>query len=236
MRKKLFKWPVLLMSFVSLTLCSCSTARTSGYIHEADYSGTIKVACVGDSITFGAGIRNRNRDSYPAQLGVLLGQKWEVRNFGVSGATLLKKGDRPYWDQKAYKESLAFKPDVVVIMLGTNDSKPVNWRYKDQFADDYVALVQSFQALASKPKIWICRPVPAFPGRWGIREQIIKDEIIPMVDEVARRTGVSVLDLHQALSGHGNLFPDTVHPNPQGAGLMAQAICQTLTGRQVNQP
>ncbi len=67
------------------------------------YSFTqIKVACVGDSITFGFTIENRDQNSYPAQLGRLLGKNWEVKNFGVIGATLLKKGDMPYWKQKAW--------------------------------------------------------------------------------------------------------------------------------------
>src|SRR4051794_25029443 len=93
---------------------------------------TTKLACVGDSITFGAGIQDRDHDSYPAQLGRMLGEAWDVRNFGVSGATMLKKGDKPYDKQKAYRDALAFKPDVVVIMLGTNDSKPQNWdKHKD---------------------------------------------------------------------------------------------------------
>src|ERR1043165_8271897 len=98
-------------------LCSCGTSRDS-FIRESDYSGPIRVACVGDSITYGYGIKDREHDSYPAQLGSLLGKKWEVQNFGVNGATALKKGTRSYSEQKSFQDALLFKPDVVVIQLG----------------------------------------------------------------------------------------------------------------------
>ena len=94
-----------------------------------------KLACVGDSITHGSGTKIPARESYPAQLAGLLGPGWDVRNFGVSGATLLDKGDRPYTRQRLYKAALDFKADVVVILLGTNDSKPQNWKFKEEFAE-----------------------------------------------------------------------------------------------------
>jgi lysophospholipase L1-like esterase len=190
--------------------------------------GKKKVACVGDSITFGASIKDRKNNSYPCQLGKILGDGWTVRNFGVSGATLLKKGDKPYWKKRAYKNALNYKPNVVVIMLGTNDSKPINWKQKQDFVSDYVELVKSFQKLDSKPEVWVCLPVPAFPGKWGINEKTIGGEMMTMVKEVAKRTGAKIIDLHAALKTHGKLFPDTVHPNAEGAGLMAKAIAAEI--------
>ena len=89
---------------------------------DAPAEKTLRVACVGDSITYGSGIKDRHHDSYPAVLGRWLGPGWDVRNFGVSGATLLKKGDLPYFKQKNHEAAVAFTPDIVVIMLGTNDS------------------------------------------------------------------------------------------------------------------
>jgi lysophospholipase L1-like esterase len=187
---------------------------------------------VGDSITFGAGIPDRERNSYPAQLGSLLGPNWEVRNFGVSGATLLKQGDRPYWQERAFRRSLESRPDVVIIKLGTNDSKPDNWRHKDQFLNDCVALIREFQQLETRPRIYLCRPVPAFPERWGIRDDVIHGEIIPLIDQAADRAGVPVIDLYAALEGRAEFFPDLIHPDARGAGVMARVIFTALTGRQ----
>ncbi|MBN1804158.1 MAG: hypothetical protein JW837_02795 [Sedimentisphaerales bacterium] len=185
------------------------------------------VACVGDSITYGSGISNRNYDSYPAQLGRMLqkfGGPWETRNFGVSGATLLRNGDLPYVQQSAYSQALTAEPEAVIIMLGTNDSKSWNWAYKDEYVSDYLFLIDSFAQLPGRPVIWICKPVPAFNDNFGITDAVIKDEIIPMIDRIAQLRDVEVLDLYTALSDAGDLFPDGIHPNAEGAKLMAEAI------------
>lgn len=198
----------------------------------AEPAPPIKVACIGDSITYGAGVKDRTRNCYPTQLGNLLGKKWTVKNFGVNAATLLKKGDKPYWKLNQYKQALAFNPDVVIIKLGTNDSKPQNWKHKDEYVSDYVELIQSFQKLKSKPTVWICYPVPAYPGRWGITDKVMKGEVMPRIDEVAKKANVKIIDLYVALSDKKALFPDSVHPNAEGANLMAKAIAGTITASQ----
>ncbi len=191
------------------------------------------VACVGDSITYGAGIADRSHDSYPVQLERLLlrfDPAWTVTNFGVSGTTLLHRGDRPYISQSAYTSALASDPAVVIIKLGTNDSKPQNWVYKDEFVSDYVALIEVFRSLPSRPQVWICKPVPAFTSNTTIRPEVIRDEILPMIDETAARAHVPVIDLYTALLEHGDLFPDGIHPDPAGAGIIAATIAPYLTG------
>jgi len=190
------------------------------------------VACIGDSITYGSGISNRDYNSYPAQLSRMLQKfdnQWQARNFGVSGATLLRNGDLPYVRQGAYTQALAAEPDAVIIKLGTNDSKPQNWALKDDFVSDYLFLIDSFAELPSKPKIWICYPVPAFRDNFGIRESVIKNEIIPLVDQIAQLRDVIVIDLYTALSDSADLFPDGIHPNAEGAKLMAEAIAPVST-------
>ena len=204
---------------------------------------TIRVACVGDSITYGAGIKDRHHDSYPVVLGKLLGNGWEVRNFGHSGATLMKKGNLPYFKQKEHEEALAFAPDIVVVMLGTNDSKHRgdgslnadkavdNWQYKADFVPDYEALIAEFRKANPDVKVYVCLPTPCFPGRWGINNKTIHDEIIPLVRQVARDDHAAIIDLNTALAGKSSLFPDTVHPNPAGAKLMADTVYEALTGK-----
>jgi len=191
------------------------------------------IACVGDSITYGSGIANRTVDSYPAQLQRMLRQydlSWEVQNFGVSGATLLNKGDLPYVRQAAFGNAQACNPDLVIIKLGTNDSKPQNWQYKAEFVRDYENMIDVFRALPSKPQVWICKPVPAFYVNFSIRPEVIQDEILPMIEQIAREKNVPVVDLYTALQDHANLFPDGIHPNAEGAGLMAQTIAPFLLG------
>jgi lysophospholipase L1-like esterase/pimeloyl-ACP methyl ester carboxylesterase len=200
-------------------------------IDSTKYSAPIKVACIGNSITYGSGIADRPRDSYPSQLQRMLGEKWDVKNFGVGGRTMLKKGDRPFWNEEAYSQAKAFLPDVVIIKLGTNDTKPQNWRYSNEFYADYKAMIKELKALASHPQIFVCEPVPAYATQWGINDSIIVHGVIPTVKKLAKEEKLSVIDLHTALSGKTELFPDHIHPNPEGAGLMAKTIYKALTGK-----
>jgi len=216
-------------AFVVLSLAGCA-GSSRGPIRTEKYNETIRVACVGDSITYGSSIKYRLRDCYPAQLGRMLGDKWQTRNFGVGGATLLKKGDKPYWNQKAFKDAVAFNPHVVVIKLGTNDTKPQNWKFKDEFAADYEALIDAFRNVPAKPRIWICYPVPAYPERWGISDERIRTEAIPLIDRIAADKHVGLIDLYKPLSDKPGLFPDKIHPNAEGAMLMAKEIYRALTG------
>jgi acyl-CoA thioesterase I len=186
----------------------------------------VRVACIGDSITQGASIETGKK--YPEQLQRLLGSQFEVKNYGVSGRTLLKKGDFPYWNEKAYKDALDWNPQVVIIKLGTNDSKPQNWKYRTEFESDYRALIQSFKALAIKPTIYICTPLPVFKDNWGIRESVVRDEMIPVIRQVASAEGIKVIDLYTAMAGEGALVPDGVHPDATGATIMAHEIYQSI--------
>ncbi len=197
-------------------------------IRVENYTETIRLACIGDSITYGAGIKNRDRYSYPAQLARMLGDRWDVRNFGVSGATMLKKSDKPYWNEKAFTQALAFRPHVVIIKLGTNDSKN-HWNPSD-FETDYSEMLDTFAALDTKPRIWVCLPVPAYQDRWQIRDSIITTEVIPIIKKVTEDKGVPVIDLYAPLSNREDLFPDKIHPNAEGAKLMAEQIRHVLTG------
>ncbi len=208
------------MRILLLALFSLMTARAAE---------PIKVACVGDSITQGSGAQKGK--SYPAQLQGLLGDGYLVGNFGVSGRTLLKKGDFPYWKEKKYQEALAMEPAIVVIMLGTNDTKPQNWKFEAEFDADYRELVRSFQSLKSKPKVFVCRPVPV-PGKgnYGINEENIQKEI-PRVDALAKELGCAVIDMHAALEKFPELLPDRVHPNTAGAGEMAKAAAKAIAGK-----
>lgn len=203
---------------------------------NATASERIKVACVGDSITFGAGIQDRDKNSYPAQLGNLLGAGWDVKNFGVNGHTLLSNGNAPYINSGQYKAALAFQPDVVIIKLGTNDSKPDNWKLKEAFVGDYLQLIDQFRQLDSQPVIWICKPVPVFPEQWGISDQVVREEVNLRVELVARKAGVPVIDLHTPFRRDAALFPDKVHPNAAGAEKMASIISAKLLAYGTNAP
>lgn len=196
---------------------------------KAPRKDAVRVACIGNSITFGAGIKNRSRDSYPSVLARMLGDSYWVTNFGVSARTMLNKGDHPYMNEPAYKNALAFNPNIVVIKLGTNDSKSFNWKYKADFMKDAQTMIDAFKGLPSQPKIYLCYPSKAYLTGDGINDDIISKEIIPMIKKLAKKNDLSVIDLHTAMDGMPELFPDRIHPNEKGAQVMAKAVYQSIS-------
>jgi lysophospholipase L1-like esterase len=217
---RLFSMAVLLAGFTAL-------ARGATPLDPANFSAPIKVACVGDSIAQGAGASPGH--AYPDQLQALLGPKWMVKNFGVSGRTLLRKGDYPWSNEQAFKDAHALNPDVVVIMLGTNDTKPGNWAHRADYYGDYKDLIESFKVLPSKPHIWIVRPPPVpEPGNYGINETNMK-VLLRKIDRLAKNEDVGEIDVHGALLSKPTLFPDRVHPNDAGAAVLAQTVASALT-------
>jgi lysophospholipase L1-like esterase len=224
MKQRLLLW-IALFSVKALALDPMAPIKPS------NDKEVIRVACIGDSITQGVGAAKGM--SYPTQLQGMLGDGWKVGNFGVSGRTLLKKGDFPYWKEEAYQQALAFKPDVVIIMLGTNDTKPANWKHQAHFVKDYTDLVKSFARLSTKPRIYLCRPCPApDPGNFGINEANILEEI-KRIDALVKLLNLGVIDMHAALEGKPQLLPDRVHPDTEGAKEMAKAAAKVLTGKLV---
>ena len=192
----------------------------------------VKIACVGNSITFGSGIQNRFQNSYPGMLLQWLGAEYDVRNFGLSGRILLNKGDRPYRHEPKYRELLAFEPDIVTIKLGTNDSKPWNWRYGKDFKKDLNEMLDELQGLSSHPKVYLCLPVPAVSSKFGINDSVIVNGIIPVIRSVAKKRHLQVIDLYTAMKPYPDYYTDGIHPNEQGAAVIAGELYHTLTGKE----
>lgn len=196
----------------------------------------LKVACVGDSITEGYGLENPEAEAYPAVLQSFLGEKYIVENFGVSAHTMMNKGNHPYMNSDEgrfrFQEALSFCPDIVTIMLGTNDSKECNWDYsREDFVPSMNALIDSFQCLPSHPEIFVCIPIPSTGFAYDIRPEVIDSEICPLVRKVAEERGLHVIDLHKAFQPHLKTLEDFVHPNKDGAKVIAEEIAKVLQAK-----
>lgn len=220
----------LFIIFVFSIVTSCATNNT-----QVQKKAPTKIAFVGDSITFGARIDNRQKNAYPQQLQAMLGQQYQVGNFGVNGTTLSKRGDFPYWQTKQYEQALAFDPDIVFIKLGTNDSKKRHRVFFDEFERDYVDLVASFRSRNEDVRVVLLLPVPSFsPNETEIWDPVIKNDIIPMIQQVAFNTNSEVINLYPLFIGKKWLFPDLVHPSSLGAAIIAKRLYEAVTVKQDN--
>jgi len=199
-----------------------------------DQKTQVRIACVGDSITWGFFLLRRARDCYPAQLQRLLGDGVTVGNFGINGHTLQDSGDRPYRLSEPYRQSSEFHPDFVLIMLGTNDSRPGNWKGASRFLEQYRGLVTHYRELPSAPRVFVMTP-PAVYGRgradkvmYGMSAEAI-DEMCVVIRELAREEQLGLIDVHVATSGHPEAFRlDGVHPGATGAALIARTAYDAL--------
>lgn len=193
----------------------------------------VRVACVGNSITYGTGIADREHFSYPVQLQQMLGNGYVVGNFGKPGATLLYKGHRPYVEQPEFKEALRFKGDIAVIHLGINDTDPRNWpNYRDEFVKDYLSIMDSLRAANPKVRFILARmtPIADRHPRFQSGTKQWHDEIQTAIEIVARVSGAELIDFHEPLYPYPNLLPDAIHPNPEGAGILAKTVYGGITG------
>ena len=229
-----------LLSFLLVIFFSVSL---NGEIGKSE-KDKIKVACVGDSITFGARFEDPTQDSYPAQLQKLLGKRYNVTNLGISSCTLIRKGRPTVWDQLSKIRDTS--PDIVVVSLGTNDTCGVGtcggrkcWEYKDEYGSDYRDLIDTLQALASKPRIWICAPSPMVLETPGLSEARIEgltvrkprlQELVGTIKKVAKEKNVEFIDLNTPLDHKPELFTeeDGVHPNKAGYRAIAELVYKEI--------
>mgnify|MGYP005860014993 CR=1 FL=1 len=185
----------------------------------------IHVACVGDSITEGSG--------YPGHLQNMLGTRYKVGNFGVSGSTVLLNSDTPYMKQSAFQEAKAFRPSIVVIMLGTNDAHESTYEFIENFQADYKKLISAYQELESKPQIWLVMPPPIFENELDLSETNLEQGVIPQIEQVANQLNLPIIDVNTALINYSEYFGDGVHPSNEGAMLIASEINQAITSNGV---
>lgn len=211
------------------------------YANTDPKEGQIKVACVGDSITYGHGITDWAENNYPAQLGKILGDEYHVANFGSSGACVNPDGDQPYISREVYQNGLAYEADVLVFMLGTNDAKPENWTGADDFMEDYKDLLNSYLTGTHRPsKIYVALCAEAYfmeehdpaTGIAGYDIQpAIVDEIVAEIETYFTQypEKIQIIDVHTLTEAHPEWFAkDGIHPNNDGAKAIAELVAEEI--------
>ena len=222
-----------LSTLLLVLFCLTTLQLTAAAKRKKVAAQPVRVACIGNSITYGTGIADREHFSYPVQLQQMLGNGYVVGNFGKPGATLLYKGHRPYVEQPEFKEALRFKGDIAVIHLGINDTDPRNWpNYRDEFVKDYLSIMDSLRAANPKVRFILARmtPIADRHPRFQSGTKQWHDEIQTAIETVARVSGAELIDFHEPLYPYPNLLPDAIHPNPEGAGILAKTVYGGITG------
>ena len=188
-----------------------------------------RIACVGNSITFGYGLSWSGEQSYPFKLDSLLGPADTAANFGNSGKTMVDTLGDSYWKTSQFPAALAFRPDQVIVELGTNDSRPYDLPLFDlRFVSDYRRMIDTFARLPTAPRILVCLVPRASNPSWGMDDSIIVNRINPAIRRIALEKGVDLVDMHSALSDRSLFQSDSVHPNEAGTLAMAKAFLAVL--------
>ncbi len=188
----------------------------------------LRVACVGASLTFGLGLPNRREQCYPAVLGRLLGGGYNVRNFGYAGAAAMRASHEPYWKTVSFASATRFAPQLTLLCLGTNDAQVVNAGKLAAFEDDLAALAQHFAGLSEGGAVLLATPPPVFEPLPEIDIEALDRVVRPGVVRVAQRMGYGVLDFYEPLRGQGELFPDNLHPNAEGAAILGRVAFKAI--------
>lgn len=220
----------LTLALILLMVASVAGAAVKG---GSAKKGVTRVACIGNSITYGAAINDPVKYSYPTQLQEMLGDKYLVGRFGKSGATLLRRAFRPYFDQQEFRDAMAFHPDIAVIHLGINDTDPRAWPcYRDEFITDYLALIDSVRHSNPKCRIIMAlmSPISDRHHRYdsGTRQWFY--EIQEHIRKIAGLAGAQLIDFYTPLHHRPELFPDRLHPSREGYGVIARVVYEGITG------
>ena len=194
---------------------------------SAPQKDAIRVACIGNSITFGSCIDMNDVLGYPAQLQKLLGSGYFVRNFGIGASCMASTSEKPYMKLRAWKDAKDFNPNLVVIKLGTNDSKPQNWN-PDDYRRTYQAMIDTLKSLPAHPKIYLAYPIKAFKVQWGINDSTIVNGVIPIIQKLAKKNKLPVIDLHAVVTDPNLIVADGIHPNAKGAAVIAKAVGEAI--------
>lgn len=190
----------------------------------------VRIACVGDSITWGSIIRDRPHNSYPGQLARRLGKGYVVANFGASGSFVLRSSPKPFREDPFFEQSLAFKPNIVVLSVGTNDAKPEIWQAGERnFYSSLAQLVEEYRSLPEHPRVILALPPPLFSQRE--RGKNLDRALRPVMRRLASDLGIEVIDLAKPFKGRKDLFWDGIHPNIKACGIMANTVAKTISKR-----
>jgi lysophospholipase L1-like esterase len=220
-QKALEVLPILLF----LLIISTTVTSSVYFITKNTSSEKTRIACVGDSLTAASG--------YPYYLWMQMGlENSSIRNFGHGSTTISLNTETPYMETDEFQKAIDFQPNIVIIMLGTNDAQPNLELNNVTLTEDYVKLIKAFQDLPSTPEVWVVLPPPIYSNQTNVIDaQYFNHTVIPCISQAANQTDSVIIDVYSALLGHPECYKkDGVHITETGAEIIANTIYKALTG------
>jgi hypothetical protein len=208
------------------------------FASPARADAVVKVACVGPQHVHSHQLDRRAE--YPAMLQAKLGAGYQVGNFGDCCATVSRgyprqrethpylEGGESYGEPMNFKDSIAFKPNVVVIgPWGKHDREIAMMLYGGKldpvkFEADYDALVTTYLNQPTKPRVILLTTIPI---PFGMAGNLVTDVMLPAIKNVAARYKLPLVDLHTPFLNKRELFKDDTHvTNGAGLALITEAV------------
>ena len=194
-RKKVLLFAAIFLAAAFLLGCALCVFQ----LKTLDSGGKPRIVCIGDSLTFGSGVREtRDQDAWPAVLERELGGQYEVLNYGISGTVVQVGGDKPY-DATMWEAAKKQHAEIYLFMLGSNDTKPQNWN-RDGLAFQLGQMVKDLKKVPGVKTVYLMVPTPGYKlnegdryGIYNIDVDLINTELPPLFREDG---------------GHGMLFRD----------------------------
>ncbi len=207
---------LLVPALIALIIVAGAEAVLLADVGTQTQQEPVRVACIGDSITRGT--------EYTLDLWALIGSNYIVGDFGVGGSTVSLNSGAAYLNKTAFETADEFQPDIVLIMLGTNDAAPIVNETINEFVNDYITLIDVVQRWSSKPDVYLLMPPPIDNASVNHSSKLLADRVQPGIYEVVDQTGLPLIDAYTPLVGQPELFLDGVHPTAEGAQLIAKAV------------
>ena len=212
-----------------------------------------RIAFVGDSITFGYVPGYNDSEvpewSYPSRLQEMMGGNAVIGNFGRSGSFVTPldasynywagtdKADRYYPITTQYTDSIAFEPDIVVIMLGINDNRNIRSAAEaNSFKNNLKNLADTYAALPSVDKVYIATSTYAISSNTVGIVEMSSGELQRLQKEAAAAGGYDVIDIYgmvgDYLSEGMHYSADRLHPDATSLNEIAKAFYAFFKNRE----
>ncbi len=214
----------------------CSNMQGSDFKSEMTKGAVdlIKIVCIGDSITDGAGklddgtANDSNIHSYPVYLQKLLGFRYYVANYGHGGQRMTSFAT----ESPNYVPSYLAKPDVLIMMFGTNDAN--KGKYTPDWGTDTArtryenaasAMIAQYKSVNPNLQVFLMTPPAILPNSTHKQYCSLAAQYNR---EFAQANGLNLVDIWNVSEEEQWVFNDGIHPQGEVYKRLAEVVYQNI--------